>query len=39
LTADAPHLMAEEGKLGYGFQWWLLDGDEGEFTALGFTIR
>jgi CubicO group peptidase (beta-lactamase class C family) len=46
LTPDAPHLAvnaetlpdAPRGygqDLGYGFQWWLLDGDEGEFAAMG----
>ena len=39
ITPDAPHLMP--GKLypdypmGYGYQWYPLDGDEGEFLAIG----
>jgi len=42
VLADAPHL--EPGKpiladhaldLGYGYQWWLPDGDRGEFSAIG----
>ena len=42
LRADAPHL--QPGKpiladhsfdLGYGYQWWLPDGDRGEFSAIG----
>ncbi len=42
IKADAPHLMP--GKpiiadhtlpLGYGYQWWLPDGDRGEFTGIG----
>lgn len=40
LTPDAPHLVAgkneaSNSELGYGFQWWILDGDEGEYAALG----
>lgn len=38
VTPDAPHLMPEahpEFPVGYGYQWWVLDGDEGEFSALG----
>jgi CubicO group peptidase (beta-lactamase class C family) len=42
LHADAPHL--QPGKpiladhafdLGYGYQWWLPDGERGEFSAIG----
>ena len=42
VQADAPHL--EPGRpiladhaldLGYGYQWWLPNGDRGEFTAIG----
>ena len=42
VTPDAPHLRP--GKtiladhtlpLGYGYQWWLPDGDRGEFSAIG----
>jgi CubicO group peptidase (beta-lactamase class C family) len=40
LTADAPHLVPGErdnsdSALGYGYQWWLLDGGQGEFSAIG----
>ena len=40
LKADAAHLQpgdnpASNNEFGYGYQWWLLDGDEGEFTAMG----
>lgn len=34
LTPDAPHLMPGSG-LGYGFQWWIPGGNEGEFMAIG----
>lgn len=39
-TPDAIHLLPGENDLsdfdlGYGFQWWILDGNEGEYTALG----
>ena len=42
IRSDAPHLAP--GKplvgghafpLGYGYQWWLPDGDHGEFSAIG----
>ncbi len=38
---DGPHLLpgkdnpASEYELGYGYQWWLLDSSEGEFSAIG----
>lgn len=37
---DAPHLMPGDNPnsnfpLGYGYQWWVLDGDEGEYSAIG----
>lgn len=46
ITPGAPHLVpnavllpdAPSGygqDLGYGYQWWVLDGDEGEFAAMG----
>ena len=40
LNSNEPHLKVGENEasnstLGYGYQWWILDGDEGEFTALG----
>lgn len=34
LTPDAPHLLPGDG-LGYGFQWWIPAGNEGEFMAVG----
>jgi CubicO group peptidase (beta-lactamase class C family) len=42
IRADAPHL--EPGKVivgghvfpfGYGYQWWIPEGDNGEFSAIG----
>ncbi|MEO1437818.1 MAG: serine hydrolase, partial [Bacteroidota bacterium] len=40
LTPDAPHLQVGDNpnsnnSYGYGFQWWILDGTEGEFSAIG----
>ena len=35
ITPDAPHLMPEKNKLGYGYQWWIPFGDEAEFMASG----
>lgn len=42
LTVAAPHLAAGQPlvggynfPLGYGYQWWLPDGDIGEFSAIG----
>ena len=42
VQADAPHLkpgqpiLADHAlDLGYGYQWWLPNGDRGEFTAIG----
>lgn len=42
LRADAPHLqpgqpiLADHSfDLGYGYQWWLPDGERGEFSAIG----
>ena len=37
---DAPHLMPGENDLstrefGYGYQWWLVDGNEDEILAIG----
>lgn len=39
-TPDAPHLMAhaeskEDFPVGYGYQWWIPAGDEGEYAAIG----
>jgi CubicO group peptidase (beta-lactamase class C family) len=42
VRADAPHLQPGKPVLadhpldmGYGYQWWLPDGDRGEFSAVG----
>ncbi|MEO0435623.1 MAG: serine hydrolase [Pseudomonadota bacterium] len=40
LTADAPHLEpgdnpASNNVFGYGFQWWLFDGDDEDYSAIG----
>ena len=42
VTVAAPHLAPGRPlvgghplDLGYGYQWWLPDGDRGEFTAIG----
>jgi len=40
LRADEPHLRPgpnanSDSQLGYGYQWWIPDGDAGEFMALG----
>ena len=37
VIADAPHLTVETMGygLGYGYQWWLMDGDDGEYSAIG----
>lgn len=39
-TPDAPHLIPgnranSAHDLGYGYQWWIPEGDEGEFLAVG----
>jgi CubicO group peptidase (beta-lactamase class C family) len=40
-SPDAPHLMPENNDLsahkniGYGYQWWIPPGDQGEFMAMG----
>lgn len=36
-NADAPHLQvgASDFGMGYGYQWWLHDGDQGEYSAIG----
>jgi CubicO group peptidase (beta-lactamase class C family) len=33
--AAKPHLMPGDGTLGYGYQWWVPGGDEGDFLAMG----
>ncbi len=41
LATDEPHLKAGDNplsdtqSLGYGYQWWIPDGNEGEFVGLG----
>lgn len=38
VTPDAPHVMPglhPEYPVGYGYQWWIPQGDEGEFMAIG----
>ena len=38
VTPDAPHVMPDadpEYPFGYGYQWWIPAGDEGEFGAIG----
>ncbi|MFK7813101.1 MAG: serine hydrolase domain-containing protein, partial [Maribacter sp.] len=40
ITPDAPHLLPGENKnsnndFGYGYQWWVFDGNEGEYAAMG----
>ena len=40
VTPDAPHLMPGDNPnsahpLGYGFQWWVPESDQGEFIAIG----
>ncbi|GAB5552931.1 MAG: serine hydrolase [Saprospiraceae bacterium] len=39
-TPDAPHLMpnskdSAHPDIGYGYQWWIPDSEEGEFLAVG----
>lgn len=36
VTPDARHLMPENNKIfGYGYQWWIPQGKEGEYMAMG----
>ncbi len=39
LTPDAPHIMPgklyPDNPMGYGYQWYPLDGDDGDFMAIG----
>ncbi|MFP6664493.1 MAG: serine hydrolase [Deltaproteobacteria bacterium] len=40
VTPDAPHLLPgdhalSDFPLGYGYQWWVPEGDEGEYSAIG----
>jgi CubicO group peptidase (beta-lactamase class C family) len=39
LEMDGPHLQPGASDpyypVGYGYQWWILDGDEDEFSAIG----
>ena len=39
MTPDAPHLMPGDTGLsdsvfGYGYQWWVPEGNEGEYSAI-----
>lgn len=40
ITPDAPHLLPGENpmsdfEMGYGYQWWIMDGDRGDYSAIG----
>ncbi len=38
VTPDAPHVMPgldPEFTIGYAYQWWIPEGSEGEFSAIG----
>lgn len=40
VTPDAPHLMPGASDLsdslfGYGYQWWVMGGEEGDYAAIG----
>ncbi|MEO1656955.1 MAG: serine hydrolase domain-containing protein [Pseudomonadota bacterium] len=41
VTPDAPHLMpgkdnpATDYEVGYAYQWWVPEGEQGEFSAIG----
>ena len=35
VTPDAPHIMPTPDNIGYGYQWWIPFGDEGEYMAIG----
>jgi CubicO group peptidase (beta-lactamase class C family) len=38
VTPDAPHVMPGSDPnfpLGYGYQWWVPESDEGEYSAIG----
>lgn len=40
VTPDAPHLVPGKNplsdyELGYGYQWWVMDGQQGEYSAIG----
>jgi CubicO group peptidase (beta-lactamase class C family) len=40
VTPDAPHLQpgslpSSDSIMGYGYQWWIPPGDNGEFSAIG----
>lgn len=37
VTPDAPHLLpgVSDPMFGYGYQWWVIDGAEGEYAAIG----
>ena len=38
--SSKPHLLpgdnpSSDYPMGYGYQWWLMDGNEGEYSAIG----
>src|SRR5690606_6077473 len=40
ITPDAPHLMPgtrdnSDASMGYGYQWWIPEGDEQDYCAIG----
>lgn len=35
VTADKAHLLPKGDSLGYGYQWWVPWGNEGDFMAIG----
>ncbi|MEV8389131.1 MULTISPECIES: serine hydrolase [unclassified Streptomyces] len=40
VTVGSPHcepgrVLGGQGPLGYGYQWWIPEGDRGEFSAIG----
>ena len=37
VTPDAPHLLpgVSDPMFGYGYQWWVIDGADGEYAAIG----
>lgn len=40
VTPDAPHLMPgkranSDSSMGYGYQWWIPEGDQGDYSAIG----
>ncbi len=35
VTPDAPHVQPTADDFGYGYQWWIPEGEVGEFMAIG----